>query len=127
SADDTAAVVEDFRADLPGLAVIRNPEPLGLADARNTGLEAASGRYVTFLDGDDWLAPGYLARLVAAVDGLGCDFVRTDHVQVEGRKRVVHRAPAARRGAVPDPPEAILPPGGPYLARQPYGRAGRSR
>lgn len=124
SADDTAAVVEDFRADLPGLAVIRNPEPLGLADARNTGLEAASGRYVTFLDGDDWLAPGYLARLVAAVDGLGCDFVRTDHVQVEGRKRVVHRAPAARRGAVLDPREAILPAGVRTMVDYPYAWAG---
>src|SRR5690606_16991829 len=44
SADDTAAVVEDFRADLPGPAVFRNPEPLGLADAPNTGLEGGSGR-----------------------------------------------------------------------------------
>ncbi|MFC5817737.1 glycosyltransferase family 2 protein [Nonomuraea harbinensis] len=124
SVDGTAAVVEDFRADLPGLAVIRNPEPLGLADARNAGLSAVSGRYVTFLDGDDWLAPGYLARLVAVIDGLGCDFVRADHVQVEGRKRVVHRAPAARRGAVLDPRGAILPAGARTMVDYPYAWAG---
>ncbi|MFG1944266.1 glycosyltransferase family 2 protein [Nonomuraea sp. NPDC048826] len=124
SVDDTAAVVDDFRACLPGLEVIRHPEPLGLADARNAGLSAASGRYVTFLDGDDWLAPGYLARLTAVVDGLGCDFVRTDHVQVEGRKRVVHRAPAARRGVVLDPREAILPVGVRTMVDYPYAWAG---
>ena len=124
SVDGTAAVVEDFRADLPGLTVIRHPEPRGLADARNAGLAAASGRYVTFLDGDDWLAPGHLSRLVAVADGLGCDFVRTDHVQVEGRRRVVHRAPAARRGAVLDPREEILPAGVRTMVDYPYAWAG---
>lgn len=124
SVDATGDIAEDFRAVLPGLEVLRNPVPLGLADARNAGLAAASGRYVTFLDGDDWLAPGYLARLVEAADGLGCDFVRTDHVQVEGRKRVVHRAPLARRGSVHDPREAILPAGVRTMVDYPYAWAG---
>ncbi|MFI7642100.1 glycosyltransferase family 2 protein [Nonomuraea sp. NPDC049400] len=124
SVDATGAIVEDFARDLPGLSVLRNPAPVGLADARNTGLSAASGRYVTFMDGDDWLAPGYLARLVEAIDGLGCDFVRADHVQVEGRKRVVHRAPLARRGAVLAPREAILPAGVRTMVDYPYAWAG---
>ncbi|MEV4801556.1 glycosyltransferase family 2 protein [Nonomuraea sp. NPDC049421] len=124
SVDATADIVAGFAGDLPGLTVLRNPEPLGLADARNTGLTAATGRYVTFMDGDDWLAPGHLARLVAAIDGLGCDFVRTDHVQAEGRKRVVHRAPLARRGAVLDPREAILPAGVRTMVDYPYAWAG---
>ncbi|MBF8191506.1 glycosyltransferase family 2 protein [Nonomuraea sp. K274] len=124
SVDATGAVIEDFVPDLPGLSVIRNPAPVGLADARNTGLAAASGRYVTFMDGDDWLAPGYLERLVAAIDGLGCDFVRADHVQVEGRKRVVHRAPLTRRGVVLDPRDAILPADVRTMVDYPYAWAG---
>ncbi|WP_188186706.1 glycosyltransferase family 2 protein [Nonomuraea sp. SYSU D8015] len=124
SVDATGDIIDDFRADLPGLTVLRNASPVGLADARNTGLAAASGKYVTFMDGDDWLAPGYLARLVAAIDGLGCDFVRVDHVQVEGRKRVVHRAPLARRGAVLDPRDAILPANVRTMVDYPYAWAG---
>ncbi|MEV0347974.1 glycosyltransferase family 2 protein [Nonomuraea sp. NPDC050680] len=124
SVDATGAIAEDFRADLPGLSILRNPAPVGLADARNTGLSAASGRYVTFMDGDDWLAPGYLARLVEAIDGLGCDFVRADHVQVEGRKRVVHRAPLARRGVVLNPRDAILPANVRTMVDYPYAWAG---
>ncbi|MGN9839872.1 glycosyltransferase family 2 protein [Nonomuraea sp. H19] len=124
SVDATGDIIDDFRRDLPGLTVLRNPEPVGLADARNTGLSAASGTYVTFMDGDDWLAPGYLARLVAAIDGLGCDFVRVDHVQVEGRKRVVHRAPAARRDTVLDPRQAILPANVRTMVDYPYAWAG---
>jgi glycosyltransferase involved in cell wall biosynthesis len=124
SADATGDIIDDFAGDVPGLNVLTNPAPVGLADARNTGLSAATGRYVTFMDGDDWLAPGYLARLVEAIDGLGCDFVRADHVQVEGRKRVVHRAPLARRGAVLDPRDAILPSGVRTMVDYPYAWAG---
>ncbi|MEV4396257.1 glycosyltransferase family 2 protein [Nonomuraea sp. NPDC049607] len=124
SVDATPDIIADFARDLPGLAVLRNPAPVGLADARNTGLSAASGRFVTFMDGDDWLAPGYLAGLVAAIDGLGCDFVRVDHVQVEGRKRVVHRAPLSRRGVVLDPRAAILPAGVRTMVDYPYAWAG---
>ncbi|WP_344841312.1 glycosyltransferase [Nonomuraea dietziae] len=87
-------------------------------------LKLASGTYVTFMDGDDWLAPGYLSGLVAAIDGLGCDFVRTDHVQVEGRKRVVHRAPEARRGLVLNPRETILPADVRTMVDYPYAWAG---
>ncbi|NUS07498.1 MAG: glycosyltransferase family 2 protein [Nonomuraea sp.] len=124
SVDATPDIIGDFARDLPGLTVVRNPAPVGLADARNGGLSAASGRFVTFMDGDDWLAPGYLAGLVAAIDGLGCDFVRVDHVQAEGRKRVVHRAPLARRGVVLDPREAILPAGMRTMVDYPYAWAG---
>ncbi|MFD1934417.1 MULTISPECIES: glycosyltransferase family 2 protein [Nonomuraea] len=122
SVDETAAIVSE--SEVPGLSLVRNPAPVGLADARNTGLKLASGTYVTFMDGDDWLAPGYLADLVAAIDGLGCDFVRVDHVQVEGRKRVVHRAPEARRGLVLDPRDAILPAGVRTMVDYPYAWAG---
>ncbi|MEW9550261.1 glycosyltransferase family 2 protein [Nonomuraea sp. NPDC050783] len=125
SVDATPDIIDDFRAELPGLAVVRNATAVGLADARNTGLAKASGRYVTFMDGDDWLAPGYLARLVEAAEGLGCDFVRADHVQVEGRKRVVHRAPlAAPRNAVLDPRRAILPADVRTMVDYPYAWAG---
>ncbi|WP_113703729.1 glycosyltransferase family 2 protein [Nonomuraea lactucae] len=124
SVDATGDIADDFRGDLPGLGVIRNPAPLGLADARNAGLTAATGRYVTFMDGDDWLAPGYLGRLVDAIEGLGCDFVRTDHVQAEGRKRVVHRAPLSRRGAVLAPRDAILPADVRTMVDYPYAWAG---
>ncbi|GLW06625.1 glycosyl transferase [Microtetraspora sp. NBRC 13810] len=124
SADATGRIIDDFRGELPGLSVLRNPAPVGLADARNLGLSLASGRYVTYMDGDDWLAPGYLPRLVAAIEDLGCDFVRVDHVQAEGRKRVVHRAPQARRGVVLDPRDGILPVDGRSMVDYPYAWAG---
>ncbi|MCW2879823.1 MAG: glycosyl transferase [Sphaerisporangium sp.] len=124
SVDMTPQIIDDFRDELPGLTVLRNASAAGLADARNLGLSLASGRYVTFMDGDDWLGRGYLADLVAAIEALRCDFIRVDHIQVEGRKRVIHRAPEARRGVVLKPRDRILPAGAKTMVDYPYAWAG---
>lgn len=112
SKDGTPALLERAAEELSDVAqvrLVRHEENGGLATARNTGLDAARGEYLTFLDGDDWLAPGYLTELVSAIEELGCDFVRTDHVQATARARTVHRVPVGRRHEVMDPREAILP------------------
>ncbi|WP_327353879.1 glycosyltransferase family 2 protein [Streptomyces sp. NBC_01304] len=96
-------------SDVAQIRLVRHEQNGGLATARNTGLDASSGEYVTFLDGDDWLAPGYYEQLLASIEDLGCDFVRVDHVQCTARARSVHRVPHGRRGVVMDPRAAILP------------------
>ncbi|WP_030233277.1 MULTISPECIES: glycosyltransferase family 2 protein [unclassified Streptomyces] len=112
SKDETPAILERAAEDLSDVArvrYIRHEQNGGLATARNTGLDAAQGEYLTFLDGDDWLAPGYLTELVSAMDELGCDFVRTDHVQATARARSVSRVPVGRRWEAFSPRDAILP------------------
>lgn len=109
SRDGTPGILERAERELPGAVVVRHERNGGLATARNTGLDRARGQYLTFLDGDDWLAPGYYDQLVRHMDELGCDFLRTDHVQCTARARSVHRVPHGRRGVVLDPRAAILP------------------
>ncbi|MER6143533.1 glycosyltransferase family 2 protein [Streptomyces sparsogenes] len=107
--DGTPEILERAERDLPGAVYVRHEQNGGLATARNTGLDTARGEYLTFLDGDDWLAPGYYEQLLAAIEDLDCDFVRTDHVQVTGRARSIHRVPHGRRGVAMNPRDAILP------------------
>lgn len=109
STDGTAELLRRAQDGIPGVVVRRHEKNGGLATARNTGLDAARGTYIAFLDGDDWLAPGFYAELLARTEALGCDFVRTDHVQVEGRSRTVHRVPRGLRDRVAAPRDAILP------------------
>ncbi|MFE0044221.1 glycosyltransferase family 2 protein [Streptomyces albireticuli] len=124
STDGTPALLERAGRELPGAVVLRHTVNGGLATARNTGLDAARGEYVTFLDGDDWLAPGHYGRLLAVIEELAVDFVRTDHVQCTGRARTVHRAPEGRRGVVLDPRSAILPAERSTSVDYPYAWAG---
>ncbi|MEU4108955.1 glycosyltransferase family 2 protein [Streptomyces sp. NPDC027717] len=109
SRDGTPGILERAERELPGAVLVRHERNGGLATARNTGIDRARGEYLTFLDGDDWLAPGYYDQLVSHIDELGCDFLRTDHVQCTARARAVHRVPHGRRGVVTDPRAAILP------------------
>ena len=109
STDATPEILQRAQSELPGAKLIRHEQNGGLATARNTGLDAANGEYLTFLDGDDWLAPGYYPRLLSAAERLGCDFLRTDHVQCTARARTLARVPHGRRWAATDPRAAILP------------------
>lgn len=111
STDGTADMLRRAQEEIPGVVVRRHQQNGGLATARNTGLDAARGEYLAFLDGDDWLAPGYYAELLARTEALGCDFVRTDHVQADGRTRTVQRVPHGPRNEVMAPRDAILPAG----------------
>nr|WP_223183545.1 MULTISPECIES: glycosyltransferase family 2 protein [unclassified Streptomyces] len=109
STDDTPDILDRWRDRLPNATVIRHETNQGVAQARNTGIDAARGDYLTFLDGDDWYAPGHLRATVTGIDRLGCDFARTDHVLSEGRKRQIRYAPAKRRDTVMDPRDGISP------------------
>ena len=122
SRDRTAELVA--AAGVPGLRILRHPAALGPGAARNTGLAQASGRYLTYLDGDDWIRPGYLTDLVTAISTLGCDFVMSDHIRVTGRQREQRRPPEGRHRLVLDPRAAILPVSQPSMVDYPYTWAG---
>ena len=122
--DETPEILARAVPGLPGARLVSHDINGGLATARNTGIDAARGEYLTFLDGDDWLAEGYLARLLDSIETLGTDFVRTDHVVCHGRKRTVARVPQGRRGIRLSPRAAILPADRTTSVDYPYAWAG---
>jgi glycosyltransferase involved in cell wall biosynthesis len=61
SSDESAQVAESFG---PSVTVLRQ-QNAGPSAARNRGFAASTGRYVRFLDSDDWLLPGANARQLA--------------------------------------------------------------
>ncbi|MEU8762483.1 glycosyltransferase family 2 protein [Streptomyces sp. NPDC048659] len=109
STDETPDLLDRWKGRIPQARVIRHETNLGVAQARNTGIDAATGDYLTFLDGDDWYAPGHLAAMRAGIHWLGCDFARTDHVLSTDRTRQIRYAPAKARDTVMDPRDGIAP------------------
>lgn len=47
----------------------------GVSDSRNQALDRAEGKYIQFLDGDDWLTLGATETLVHAAESTGADLV----------------------------------------------------
>ena len=62
STDDSLQVCEQLRKQDDRITVVTKANQ-GLGYARNTGLAVATGDYVTFVDGDDYLAPQMLEHL----------------------------------------------------------------
>lgn len=69
STDGTPDLTRRYAGRIPNLRVIDAPAGLRpQAEGMNIGAANAAGRYLVFLDGDDEIAPGYLAAMKAALD-----------------------------------------------------------
>lgn len=72
SADSTPLLAQKFAADDNRIKLI-NRENGGLSAARNSGIDAASGEYISFLDADDIWHKDFLSILVKVADESGAD------------------------------------------------------
>lgn len=68
STDGSADILAAYAARESRLKVITQTNG-GLSSARNSGIDAAEGEYVLFLDSDDWLEENALEVLSANLDG----------------------------------------------------------
>lgn len=97
STDGSADTVREFAARDARIVPILFPDNRGVSAARNAGLEAATGRYVGFMDGDDWLAPYAMQNFVTALESGPYDLVVTPFYEDRleflpaGPKRFVNR------------------------------------
>jgi CDP-glycerol glycerophosphotransferase len=73
SNDGSAAIAERHAEQDRRLRLIRQPNG-GLGHARNTGVRAATGDFLLFLDSDDRLPPDALELLLASLERTGSDF-----------------------------------------------------
>ena len=54
--DNSGDICDSYEGKYPGLIKTVHQANKGLSGARNTGLRYAHGKYITFVDSDDWLA-----------------------------------------------------------------------
>ena len=72
SVDSSGMLCDDIAGSDSRVRVIHKQND-GVAYARNTGLDAAVGEYVTFVDADDYVAPDYLEFLYGMIVNGGCE------------------------------------------------------
>jgi glycosyltransferase involved in cell wall biosynthesis len=73
SPDETAAIAAARAAVDPRVRVLRHDTNGGVHAARNTGMHAARGRWVAFIDADDYFLPTAWPQIRSALDRLVAD------------------------------------------------------
>lgn len=82
STDGTADVARAYESS-GRVRVVVNAANAGPSASRNRALALARGQWVVQLDGDDWMAPDRVRRLLAAAAQAAADFVIDDQLVVE--------------------------------------------
>lgn len=75
SKDNGAEVVEQYAATHPNVRLI-NKYNGGVSSARNVGIENSRGKYIVFVDADDYLSQGGLNRMIALAEQYNADIVK---------------------------------------------------
>ncbi|WP_139991131.1 glycosyltransferase family 2 protein [Paenibacillus paridis] len=88
STDQSGALCEEFAASDSRIKVLHKPNG-GTSSAKNAGLQAASGKYVVFLDADDAIDESYFVKLYATAEEHACDIVMSGYETVPNKLSVV--------------------------------------
>ena len=101
SPDRSGQIAEDYAARYPALVRVIHQENGGLGAARNTGIEAAKGEYLLFLDSDDSLYPGALEEMLLELEeGEACDALIFNDDSVDESGRILsHNTYCSREGS----------------------------
>lgn len=83
STDDSPEVLQAWAARDPRITVLTHTKNRGCAATRNTGMDAAHGVYIHFLDSDDWIDPGYLEELATIAEREALPLVMNSQIILE--------------------------------------------
>ena len=76
STDDSRQIIESYASEDNRFHPVYLPVNAGTLQARKKGVETASGQYILFLDGDDWLEHDTCERLLEIMEELPVDILQ---------------------------------------------------
>lgn len=83
SSDHTRRILERY-AEMDRRFQVIHKKNTGVSDSRNVGIRRAKGKYLQFVDGDDWLVRNAIEKMVEIAEENRCDMVISDFYRVVG-------------------------------------------
>lgn len=81
--DGSCAIIERLQSEYPTLRLLHHERNRKLGSARNSGIRAAMGRYILFVDSDDMLVPNCLGHLINEMEATRADFIHFDRCKTK--------------------------------------------
>lgn len=84
SPDNSGEICEQLKRKDKRIKVIHKKNG-GLGFARNSGLKLVTGRYVTFVDSDDWIAPDHIENLYKSINKFDADVCIGGNININSK------------------------------------------
>ena len=97
STDATRTIISEYQRSDTRVKIVKNVRGKGAPAARNCALDAASGRYIAFLDSDDFWYPEKLEVQIEHMSDTGHVFTFSHHDVVNERGDYLRRVFSPRR------------------------------
>ena len=78
STDESLEILHQYRDKYPQITVIELDKNSGVSTARNTGMNAACGEYLGFVDSDDYVDLDFYEKLYNTARATGADIVKAN-------------------------------------------------
>lgn len=92
SPDNSADMAREFGKKHPCIIVL-DQENQGPSGARNNGMRHATGKYLCFVDPDDYVAPNVYGKLVKQMEDENLDMLRFNYQIVDEEYKLVEKRP----------------------------------
>lgn len=118
--DSSMDIVSDIQKKYPHLIRTYSQTNQGLSAARNIGLDLARGKYVWFVDSDDWIEPNCLQKIIPILKDVTIDLLQLQQKVVYDDILQNHNAKTCffegtlsgvkvmRRGGLPTPAQLTI-------------------
>jgi glycosyltransferase involved in cell wall biosynthesis len=83
SPDNCAGILKEYAAKDPQFKIINHKRNRGLSAARNTGMGAATGEYIYFIDSDDWIDNDYIEAMLTVAERENINIVMNSNMLCE--------------------------------------------
>lgn len=83
SSDRTREIITAFANQDRRICFVCNPQNIGVAKTRNRGLEMFRGKYVAFLDSDDYWESNMLEKMIVRAEETGADIIYCSYTMVD--------------------------------------------
>lgn len=89
STDNSLKILNEYASKYPKIKVI-NRENHGVSAARNAGVKASIGKYIAFVDSDDWVDYDFFEKLFMSAENKNASIAAGGIVRTKGEKRKIN-------------------------------------